>query len=813
MDKKLYDLLDWAVIEELIYSESSDPHRVLGPHMTENGFLIQTLMPTAKSVTVKLADGSQYPMENVDPDGEYQGFYAALLPKKASKGYTYQVTYENDATEELEDPYAFKPQLSDNDLKKFEAGIHYNIYDKMGAHLMKIGSTEGVYFAVWAPCAMRVSVVGDFNLWDGRRHQMRRLGDSGIFEIFIPGLKEGTIYKYEVKTRKGEPMLKADPYGNYSELRPHTASVVWDLNQYQWTDKSWMDARAKGDTKDRPVNIYEVHLGSWIRKTILVNEDGTEVVGSEFYNYREIAVKLAEYVKQMGYTHIELLPVMEHPLDASWGYQVTGYYAPTSRYGTPDDFMYFMDYMHGQGIGVILDWVPAHFPRDMHGLACFDGSCVYEHQDPRQGAHPHWGTLIYNYGRPGVSNFLIANAIFWADKFHADGIRMDAVASMLYLDYGKNDGEWVANMYGGHENLEAVEFLKHLSSVFKGRKDGAILIAEESTAWPQITGDVKNGGLGFDYKWNMGWMNDFLNYMKCDPYFRKNNYGNLTFSMLYAYSEDFILVFSHDEVVHGKASMLGKMPGDSLEKKAENLRAAYGFYMGHPGKKLLFMGQEFGQVHEWNENDDLDWDILQFPLHKQLQDYVKTLNEFYRSHPAMYQEDYYPEGFQWINCTYHEESLAMFVRQTKKKEETLLFVCNFDNVERKNFRVGVPFYGKYKEVLCSADEKFGGAGAGNPRAKTAKAMEWDGRDYSVEINIPPMSVSIFECTPQQEPKKPVKPEKAVKPAKSEKPARTAKAAKAEKAIKTEKPKAEKETKAEKSKTAKPKTAAKKAENK
>ena len=783
MEKKLYDLLDWAVIEELIYSESSDPHRALGPHMTEEGLLVQALIPTAKSVSVKLADGSQYPMEDVDPEGEYRGFFAALLPKKASKGYVYQVVYDNDVQEEMGDPYGFKPQLTENDLKKFEAGIHYNLYDKLGAHLMKVGKTEGVYFAVWAPCAMRVSVVGDFNLWDGRRHQMRKLGSSGIFELFIPGLKEGAIYKYEVKTMKGEPMLKADPYGNYCELRPNNASVVWDLNQYQWTDQEWMAARAKGDTKDKPVNIYEVHLGSWIRKQILINEDGSEVVGSEFYNYREIAVKLAEYVKQMGYTHIELLPVMEHPLDASWGYQVTGYYAPTSRYGTPDDFMYFMDYMHGQGIGVILDWVPAHFPRDIHGLACFDGSCVYEHQDPRQGAHPHWGTLIYNYGRPGVSNFLIANAIFWADKFHADGIRMDAVASMLYLDYGKNDGEWVANIYGGHENLEAVEFLKHLSSVFKGRGDGAILIAEESTAWPRITSSVKDDGLGFDYKWNMGWMNDFLNYMKCDPYFRKNNYGNLTFSMLYAYSEDFVLVFSHDEVVHGKGSMLGKMPGESLEKKAENLRAAYGFYMGHPGKKLLFMGQEFGQVHEWNENDDLDWDILQFPLHKQLQDYVKTLNALYRSHPAMYQEDYYPEGFQWINCTYHEESLAMFVRQTKKPEETLLFVCNFDNVERPDFRVGVPFYGKYKEIVSSADSKFGGPGAGNPRAKTTKAIEWDGRDYSIEINIPAMSVSIFECTPAPEPKK---------AARAERP----------KAIKAEKVKAAKAVKTPSGKTAK-----------
>ena len=758
MEKTLYDMLDWAGIEELVYSESSDPHRLLGPHVTEQGIFVQALMPGARSVTICLANGKRYEMEDVDPGGMYQGVFAALIPRKTIPDYTYEVVYDNGATEERKDPYAFEPLFTENDLKKFGAGIHYSIYEKLGAHLTKIHNVEGVYFAVWAPCAMRVSVVGDFNLWDGRRHQMRRLGDSGIFELFVPGIKEGAIYKYEIKTQKGEPMLKADPYGNYCELRPNNASVVWDLNQYQWNDKDWMEKRAKLDTKDKPVNIYEVHLGSWIRKPTAVNEDGSDVVGSEFYNYREIAVRLAEYVKQMGYTHIELLPVMEHPLDASWGYQVTGYYAPTSRYGTPDDFMYFMDYMHEQGISVILDWVPAHFPRDAHGLACFDGTCVYEHADPRQGSHPHWGTLIYNYGRPQVSNFLIANAIFWADKFHADGIRMDAVASMLYLDYGKNDGEWVANMYGGNENLEAVEFLKHLNTVFKGRKDGAVLIAEESTAWPQITGDVKDGGLGFDYKWNMGWMNDFLSYMKCDPYFRKNNYGSLTFSMLYAYSEDFILVFSHDEVVHGKGSMLGKMPGESLEVKARNLRAAYGFYMGHPGKKLLFMGQEFGQVHEWNENDDLDWDILQFPVHRQMQDYVKALNGFYTNHPAMYQEDYYPDGFQWINCTYHEESLAMFIRRTKKPEETLLFVCNFDNMTHEGFRVGVPFYGKYKEVLSSEDEKFGGEGSANPRVKTAKAIEWDGRDYSIEINIPAMSTMIFTCTPLEEekPKKTVR---------------------------------------------------------
>jgi 1,4-alpha-glucan branching enzyme len=416
--------------------------------------------------------------------------------------------------------------------------------------------------------------------------------------------------------------------------------------------------------------------------------------------------------------------------------------------------MYVMDYMHKKGIGVILDWVPAHFPRDAYGMAAFDGTCLYEHADPRQGSHPHWGTLIYNYGRPGVSNFLIANALFWAEKYHADGIRMDAVASMLYLDYGKNDGEWVANMYGGNENLQAVEFLKHLNSVFKGRKNGALLIAEESTAWPMVSGSVKDGGLGFDYKWNMGWMNDFLSYMRCDPYFRKHNYGNLTFSMLYAYSEDFVLVFSHDEVVHGKGSLMGKMPGETLEKKAENLRVAYGFMMGHPGKKLLFMGQEYGQIDEWNENASLEWDLMQYPLHKNIQDYVKALNKLYLEHPSLYEQDFVPDGFEWINCSYREESMVMFLRRDKKKEDTLLFVCNFDNVAHEKFRVGVPFAGKYKEIFSSNKKAFGGDGKCNLREKTAQKQEWDEREYSIEINIPPMSVSVFQCTPgKEEPKK------------------------------------------------------------
>ena len=607
-------------------------------------------------------------------------------------------------------------------------------------------------------------MVGDFNLWDGRRHQMQKLGDSGVFELFIPGLGKGTIYKYEVKTRSGDAMLKADPYGTYTEMRPNNASIVWDVNGYDWSDKIWMENREKTQGKDKPMSIYEVHLGSWIRKPLEEDEDGDPVAGSEFYNYRELAVRLAEYVREMGYTHVELLPVMEHPLDASWGYQVTGYYAPTSRYGTPEDFQYFMDYMHEHGIGVILDWVPAHFPKDLVGLACFDGTHVYEHADPRQGEHPHWGTLIYNYGRPQVSNFLIANALYWAEKFHADGIRMDAVASMLYLDYGKQDGEWVPNIYGGNENLEAVEFLKHLNSIFKKKHPGAVLIAEESTAWPQVTGDVKEGSLGFDYKWNMGWMNDFLGYMQYDPYFRCHHYGELTFSMLYAYSEDFVLVFSHDEVVHGKGSMAGKMPGETLETKYSNLRAAYGYMMTHPGKKLLFMGQDFGQMSEWNENESLPWDLLKYDKHSQTKAYVKALNELYYNTPALHEKDFHLDGFQWINCTSSKDNIVVFLRKTDRPEETLLVTCNFAPVTHEKFQVGVPFAGKYKEILNSEDKKFGGSGIGNSRIKASKKKEADGREDSIEITLAPLGVQIFSCTPVKEKKADAKKADVKKPA-------------------------------------------------
>lgn len=736
MNEKLYDMMDWAEIEALVYSEEDNPHKLLGPHLTEEGVLIQTFVPTAKEITV-VVEGvkTTYPMELEDE----AGFFAVLLPRKTIPKYKLQITFDDGSQQEMADPYAFAPQITEKETKKFNAGICYDIYEKLGAHPMTINGVSGVYFAVWAPNAVRVSVVGDFVLWDGRRLPMRRLWDSGIFELFVPGLTEGAVYKYELKAKGGMTYLKSDPYANASEERPNTASIVADLNGFDWTDQAWMDKRKKTDTKKQPMFIYEMHLGSW-RKP----EDGRY-----FYNYREIAPMLAEYVKEMGYTHVELLPIMEHPLDASWGYQVTGYYAPTSRYGSPKDFMYFMNYMHEQGIGVILDWVPAHFPRDNHGLATFDGTCLYEHLDPRQGSHPHWGTLIYNYGRPEVKNFLIANTLYWAKKYHVDGIRMDAVASMLYLDYGKNDGEWVANMYGGNENLEAVEFLKHLNSIFKKQTDGAILIAEESTAWPKITGDLEDDGLGFDYKWNMGWMNDTLGYMQLDPIFRSYHHHDITFSMIYAYSEDFVLSFSHDEVVHGKGSLVNKMPGKK-EMKFANLRALYGYLMTHPGKKLLFMGQEFAPFKEWSEERGLDWELLQEEEHLQMQNYMKALIALYKQYPALYELDYDPEGFEWINCMSANENMLIYMRKTKKEDETLIVVCNFSPLVYEDRKVGVPFHGKYKEIFSSDRVEFGGAGNVNPRVKASKKEVVDEKENSITIKVPPMGVSIFTCTKVKE---------------------------------------------------------------
>ncbi len=740
MNNKLYKLMNWPEIEEIIYSESDNPHRLLGAHAVGANTLVQAYLPGAKSVVLQnTKDKKEYEMEQADEEG----FFAALIPGKTKFPYEYVAEYEDGSQKRMKDPYNFPPQITESDMDKFAAGIHYTVYEKLGAHPMQIDGVDGVSFAVWAPNAVRVSTVGDFNGWDGRMHQMRRLGDSGIFEIFIPDVKPGDNYKYEIKARGGLTFLKADPYAFGQQLRPDTASIVRQAAadcSVAWEDAAWIADRKERQGKDKPISIYELYLGSFRQA-----EDGG------YMNYRELAPLVADYVKEMGYTHIELMPVMEHPFDGSWGYQVIGYYAPTARYGTNEDFKYFVNEMHKAGIGVILDWVPAHFPRDTHGLSNFDGTCLYEHQDPRQGSHPHWGTLIYNYGRPQVSNYLIANALYWIEQYHVDGIRMDAVASMLYLDYGKSDGQWVANMYGGHENLEAVELLKHLNSVVKRRAPGVLMIAEESTAWPKITGEVEDNGLGFDIKWNMGWMNDYLGYIACDPYFRAHHHNELTFSMIYAYSENFMLVFSHDEVVHGKGTLIGKMPGEAKDKFA-NLRLTYAYMMLHPGKKLLFMGQDIAEFDEWNEEREVEWELLEFDSHKGVQKLVKELNRLYKTLPAMYQYDTSWEGFEWINCIRSNDCMLAFMRKTTKAEETLVVVANFANA-RNEFTIGVPFEGKYKEILNTDAEEYGGEGVINGEVICSEEGEYDGKPASIHMVSAPLSISVFGYTPYTEEEK------------------------------------------------------------
>lgn len=731
MTKKLYKMMNWPVIEEIIYSESQDPHATLGPHVQGNGTLIQAFFPGAQKVTLQLTrDMAEKEMELADDDG----FFAVWLPVKNVGAYRYIVSYENGSVETMQDAYRHECLITAEDEEKFAMGVHYTVYEKLGAHPLNLDGEDGVYFAVWAPNALRVSTVGDFNHWDGRVHQMRKL-PSGIFEIFIPGVKAGDNYKYEIKLKTGLTYLKADPYGNAAQLRPETASVVADLRNFKWEDKEFIKKRKTFRKENAPISVYELYLGSF-----LAPKDD-----EEYANYREIADKLIPYVKEMGYTHVELMPVMEHPLDASWGYQVIGYYAPTARYGTPEDFMYFVNELHKAGIGVILDWVPAHFPRDIYGLSSFDGTCLYENPDEQRRSHPHWGTLVFDYGRPEVSNYLIANALFWVEKFHADGIRMDAVASMLYLDYGRNPGEWTANIYGGNENLEAVELIKHLNSMMGKRNPGVLRIAEESTAWPMVTGSLEDGGLGFDLKWNMGWMNDYLDYIKYDPYFRSHHHSELTFSMIYAYSEKFMLVFSHDEAVHGKSSMLGKMPGER-EQKFANLRLTYAYMFTHPGRKLLFMGQDIGEFSEWNEMRQTEWELLKYPDHKGMAALVKKLNELYTTKPALYEWDDKPEGFAWINSINSTENLLTFLRKTRKKESLLVVAANFSGVE-KQVKIGVPYEGSYKEILNTDAEEFGGSGMINKRAKRAVKKEWDDRPYSVSITLAPLSVSILEFRP------------------------------------------------------------------
>ena len=622
--------------------------------------------------------------------------------------------------------------ITEVDRYLFNNGRHYEIYDKLGAHPKTFKKKTGMYFAVWAPHASAVSVVGDFNGWNPDENSMAPLGTSGIWELFIPDLSTGELYKYAITTKTGKILFKSDPYAFFAEFRPGTASITADLSGFSWTDDNWMKQRQTSDLLSGPLTIYEVHLGSWKRK----NREEKE----GFYTYREAAKELADYVKNMGYTHVELMGIAEHPFDGSWGYQVTGYFAPTSRYGTPQDFMYFVNYMHKRGIGVILDWVPAHFPKDAHGLAEFDGEPLYEYADPRKGEHPDWGTKVFDYGKYEVENFLIANALYWTEKYHVDGLRVDAVASMLYLYYGRENGQWVPNQYGGHENLEAIEFFKHLNSIMKERGKGAVLIAEESTAWPKVTAAPKENGLGFTFKWNMGWMHDFLEYMKQDPYFRKYNHHRMTFGLTYFTSEKYILVLSHDEVVHLKCSMINKMPGFQTDKFA-NLKAGYTFMLGHPGKKLLFMGQDFGQYHEWDEKVALDWYLAEEPLNSGLQSYVRDLLHLYKKYPCLYEQDYDWDGFQWINANDGDRSIFSFVRFSRDHRHSLLFVINFTPMARPDYRVGVPKKGSYTLVLDNLHGMYR-RGDKAPVFRSLK-RECDGRDYSIGYSLPPYGTAVF----------------------------------------------------------------------
>ncbi|MEW6162740.1 MAG: 1,4-alpha-glucan branching protein GlgB [Nitrospirota bacterium] len=724
-------------IRLIVNADHWDPFQVLGIHIIEKegrkAVTVRAFLPEAEETWVVDVDTrNSYKMERINEAGFFE---AIFVERKELFPYYIRIKSSDGMISEFYDPYSFMPVLTDFDLYLMGEGRHYKKYEKFGAHVMEIDGIKGVHFAVWAPNAKCVSVIGDFNKWDGRRHPMRVLGSSGIWEIFIPGLKEGELYKFEIKSRFNKYItVKADPYAFYFELRPKSASIVYDINKYKWDDREWMEMRSKKDWLKSPISIYEVHLGSWMR----MPEEG-----NRYLTYGEIADKLIDYVKRMGYTHIELLPVTEHPLDASWGYQTIGYFAPTSRYGTPEDFMYFVDKCHQNNIGVILDWAPAHFPTDGHGLGFFDGTCLYEHEDPRKGFHPDWGTKIFNYGRNEVRNFLISNALFWLEKYHIDGLRVDAVASMLYLDYSRKEGEWVPNIFGGRENLEVIDFLKGFSEIAHQNCPGVLTIAEESTAWPGVSRPTYLGGLGFSLKWNMGWMHDMLEYMSKDPVHRKYHHNNLTFSLLYAFTENFVLAFSHDEVAHGKLSMLNKMPGDMFQKFA-NLRLLYGYMYGHPGKKLLFMGGEFGQWDEWNHDKSLDWHLLRFRSHRCLQKFVMDLNHLYRSEPALYEVDFHHQGFEWIDFHDADQSVISFIRKAKDPRDFLVIVCNFTPVPRMGYRFGVPENCFYKEIVNSDSQIYWGSNLGNAGGAWAENIPWQGRPYSINITLPPLSVLIFK---------------------------------------------------------------------
>jgi 1,4-alpha-glucan branching enzyme len=722
-------------LDQILHAEHSDPFHVLGPHLIgQNGnqrVVFRAFLPHAQSVAVVFADGRpKLPMSRIHPEGLFE---AQLTESAVPDSYQFAVTFEGGTQAVIEDPYRFPPILSEFDLHLLGEGTHYQKYEKFGAHVCELKGVRGVSFAVWAPSALRVSVVGDFNHWDGRTHPMRLRGTSGCWELFLPGLGEGAIYKYEIRSRLGPiPFLKSDPYGFYAEVRPKTASVVATLDKHTWADAEWIASREKKNWLSEPMSIYEVHLGSWRRKP-----------GDEMLSYRELAAELIPYVKQMGYTHIELMPVMEHPYDGSWGYQTVGYYAATSRYGRPEDLMELIDRCHQAGVGVFLDWTPGHFPRDAHGLAEFDGSHLYEHADPRKGAHPEWGTLVFNYGRNEVQNFLIASALFWLEKYHMDGLRVDAVASMLYLDYARQPGQWIPNQYGGRENIEAIDFVRHLNETVHRRHKGALMIAEESTEWALVTKPPYLGGMGFNLKWNMGWMNDTLKYFRQDPIYRKFHHNQITFSMMYAFSENFLLPFSHDEVVHMKGSMIGKMVGDDWQKFA-NLRALYAYQYGHPGKKLLFMGGEFAQWHEWDEKRSLDWDLVGYDRHATLQRLVRDLNALYQREASLHEVDYDWTGFEWMDCNDGDNSALSFVRRAKDPQDWLLVVCNFTPVVRKGYRVPVPAAGFYQEILNTDAEIYGGSNVGNLGGVEAVEETYLGKPYSLHLTLPPLAVIYFK---------------------------------------------------------------------
>ena len=722
--------INWTEVEALAAGCHDNPHHILGIHETTDGVYINAYFPGAKSVTaVSKSTKDTYALTS----DRINGFFTVKIPDKQSFVYSYKVVFGDGTKKTVMDPYVFEPVIDPIDISRFNDGVHYEIYEKLGSHPCMLDGVKGVLFAVWAPHAARVSVVGDFNGWNGKMHMMRRIEYSGIFELFIPGLSVGEIYKYEIQTKSGSTFMKPDPYENASELRPANASKIVDLS-YDWKDAGYYEKQESVKT-EMPMNIYEVHLGSFKRP-----QDGRE-----FFNYREIAKELADYVADMGYTHVELMPIMEHEQDSTLGYQTTGFYAPTSRYGEPVDFMYFVDYMHSKGIGVICDWVPSQFPMSGNGIARFDGEPLYEPQDVRRSENPRWGTYIFDYGRNEVRNYLISNALYWVSKYHLDGLRIDRAASMLYLDYGRSYGNWIPNKYGGNENLDAIAFFKELNAIINERFPRCMIMVEEESGWPMLTEDTEEGGMGFDYQWNMSWMRELLSYMALDPLYRKYEHKKLTNSLTNAYNEKYILEFSHNEVVGGKGSIVDQMPG-GYEEKFANLRLLYGCMMTHPGKKLLFMGQEFAQFKEFSESGEIDWKLLEFDAHTILRDYVKALNHLYKKEPALYELDNNAEGFEWINANAANESIVSFLRKTTRKEDTLLVVCNFTPVSRDKYKVGVPYVGSYKEIFCSDNEKFGGDGSKNNTARAAKRSACDGRSYSITIGLAPLSMSIFKLS-------------------------------------------------------------------